>query len=118
MERSGSAPAAAHLRARRRTLQQLTAWLLVGAAGWASRGIAKNRNDHVCASPDALSPTERRQRELDHYTERSPDPRAACSSCRFFTAAAEPAECGQCQLFNGPANPKGRCDDWTAADNR
>lgn len=114
MGRTASAPTSPQLRVRRRALQRLTAWLLVGAAGWASSSFAKNRKEFVCVDPGALNAAERRQRELDNYTESSPDPRATCSSCGFFTAAAEPAECGKCQLFNGPANPKGRCDDYTA----
>jgi hypothetical protein len=118
MGRTTSPPTSAHLRARRGALRRLTAWLLVSAAGWISSGFAKNRKEFVCADPDAFGPAERRQRELDNYTESSPDPRATCSSCRFFTATAKPAECGKCQLFNGPANPKGRCDDWTATEKR
>jgi hypothetical protein len=94
------------------------ACLVVAAAGSAPSGFAKNRTSGVCADPDRLSAAERQQRELDNYTESSSDPRANCSGCRFFTAAAEPAACGRCQLFNGPANPRGRCDDWTAADKK
>jgi hypothetical protein len=28
--------------------------------------------------------------------------------------AAGPAACGKCEIFNGPANPKGKCNDWAA----
>jgi hypothetical protein len=52
----------------------------------------------------ALSPAENRQRKLDNYTEMSPDPAKTCSGCSFFTSGAEPTACGQCQIFNGPAN--------------
>lgn len=99
-------------------LRRLAAGLIVGAAGWTSAGQAAGRKAVVCADPGTLSPAERRQRELDNYTEHSPDPRATCSACRFFAVAAAPDPCGTCQLFNGPANPKGRCDDWTAADRK
>lgn len=101
---------------RRRALQRLTAWFLAGAVGWSSAATAKSPKALLCADPDALSPAERRQRELDNYTERSPDARATCSRCRFFSAAPQSGGCGTCQLFNGPANPRGRCDDWTAAE--
>jgi hypothetical protein len=100
---------------RRGAVRRLTACLLLGAAGWASTGRAKNSRDRVCADPKALGEAERRQRQLDNYVENSPDPRTTCSGCGFFTPAAEPGACGNCRLFNGPANPKGKCDDWTAA---
>jgi hypothetical protein len=51
---------------------------------------------------------------LGHYTEKSPDPSKSCSGCRYFATGAEPTACGACEIFNGPANPKGRCDDWAA----
>ena len=69
--------------------------------------------DLVCAKPSALSETEKRQRRLDNYTEKSPDPGKTCSGCAFFTLGAEGTACGKCSIFNGPANPKGKCDDWS-----
>jgi hypothetical protein len=49
-----------------------------------------------------------------HYVEASPDPKATCSNCGFFTADAKPAACGTCTIFNGPAGPKAHCDSWAA----
>ena len=49
-----------------------------------------------------------------HYVERSPDPKATCSNCGFFTPDAKPAACGTCTIFNGPAGPKAHCDSWAA----
>lgn len=92
---------------------RLAACLVISAAGWASKGRAKNSQARVCADPKALGEAERRQRQLDNYVENSPDRRITCSGCGFFTPAAEPAACGTCRLFKGPANPKGKCDDWT-----
>lgn len=100
-------------RGRRRTLRRLAACFTGGAVGWLTLGHANEQRVAVCANPDALGPDERRQRTLDNYTERSPDPDATCSACALFIAGGDAASCGTCQLFRGPANPKGRCDDWT-----
>ena len=113
-----TAPTPPEARGRRAVVRQLTAWCFFGLASWTSTARAARRQGVTCANPDALTPAARRQRELDNYTEASPDPHATCSVCRFFTAAGAPAACGTCQLFRGPANPQGRCDDWTAADQR
>ena len=99
---------------RRDALRRLTACLLAGAASGISGGYGKEKKDFVCANPTALSQAEKRQRELDNYTERSPDPEKSCRGCRYFTPGAELAACGRCEIFNGPANPAGRCDDWAA----
>jgi hypothetical protein len=99
---------------RRAALRRLAACLLAGAASWVSVGHGKDKKDFICANPGSLSPAENRQRELGHYTEKSPDPSKSCSGCRYFTTGAKPTDCGACEMFNGPANPKGRCDDWAA----
>src|SRR3984885_13692622 len=101
------------LTGRRASLRLMTAWLLAGAASAVSVGQETDNKKSVCASPTALGAADRRQRELDNYTERSSDPSRTCSGCRYFTAAVEATACGMCDIFNGPANPIGRCDDWT-----
>ena len=110
-----SVPTSTDAGGRRAALRRLSSWFLA-LASWAATGHAAGRMTSVCADPNALGSAERRQRELDNYTERSPDPHATCRACRFFTVAAAPDGCGTCQLFHGPANPRGRCDDWTPAD--
>jgi hypothetical protein len=104
----------AAMRGRRATLRWLTACLLAGTVSWLSVGRGSQKGDLVCAKPSALSQDENRQRRLDNYTEKSPEPSKTCSGCGFFTAAADPLACGKCQIFNGPANPQGKCDDWAA----
>ena len=99
---------------RRATLRRLTACLFAAAAGWVPVARGTEQEDLVCAKPSALSEAEKQQRKLDNYTERSPDPGKTCSGCRFFTAGAGGAACGKCAIFNGPANPHGKCDDWAA----
>jgi hypothetical protein len=112
--RTKSSATYAALQARRATLHRLTACLFAAAASWISVGHGKEKKDFVCAKPTALSEAENRQRKLDNYTEQSLDPSKTCSECRFFTAGAAPTACGTCEIFNGPANPKGKCDDWAA----
>lgn len=104
----------AAMRGRRATFRWLTACLLVGTVSWLSVGRGSQKSDLVCAKPSALSEAENRQRRLDNYTEKSLEPSKTCSGCGFFTAAADPLACGKCQIFNGPANPQGKCDDWAA----
>jgi hypothetical protein len=109
-----SLPTSFGITGRRAALRQLAACLIASAAGYISNGYGKESTGPVCVNLSALSPAENRQRRLDNYTENSPDPHKTCSGCSFFTAGTGPAACGKCQIFNGPANPKGRCDDWTA----
>lgn len=96
---------------KRAALRRLTACFVAIA----THGVSVARGteqDLVCAKPGALSEAEARQRRLDNYTEKSPDPGKTCSKCVYFTSGAEATACGKCALFNGPANPKGKCDDW------
>jgi hypothetical protein len=101
-----------HGTARRSALRQLTACLFAVSRIPFARGRAEE--NIVCVNPSALSDAQKRQRALDNYTERSPDPTRTCSACQFFTPGAAAITCGKCDLFNGPANSKGKCDDWTA----
>jgi hypothetical protein len=107
-------------RERRAALRRLTAFLFAGAAGGVTAGYGKENKSEgaVCVNLAALGPAQSRQRKLDNYTEKSPDPAQTCSKCRFFSLSAEGAACGQCQIFNGPANSNGKCDDWTARQPR
>lgn len=114
MGRVKSSPTAAPLQGRRAILRWLRACLLAGATSWISVGHGKDKGDYVCANPNALSQAENRQRRLDNYTEKSLDPGKTCSGCRFFSPGDDPTACGKCEIFNGPASPKGKCDDWAA----
>ena len=99
--------------AKRAALRRLTAFLVVAAANGSSVAAGTEKEGPVCAKPGALSEVEKRQRKLDNYIEKSADPSKTCSGCRFFTPGAEATACGKCAIFNGPANPNGKCDDWT-----
>jgi hypothetical protein len=63
----------------------------------------------ACADPaDSL-------RASLHYAEMGPDAKQTCAACGFFEPDASNATaCGNCKIFNGPANPKGHCDSWSA----
>jgi hypothetical protein len=100
-------------RARRAALRRLTAWLVAMATSGAAVAAASPNEHAVCVIPGALSEAEKKQRSLDNYTEKSPDPGKTCRGCAFFTPGAQATACGQCAIFKGPANPQGRCDDWT-----
>ena len=79
---------------------------LVPAVGLASLG-ARAAFAAACADPeDSL-------RASLHYVEASPDAAKSCAACAFFTPDSA-GGCGQCKIFTGPANPKGRCDSWSA----
>ena len=68
-----------------------------------------------CANPEALAPSELSLRQSNHYVETSADTAKTCARCSFFTAGADAAGCGTCQIYGGgPANPKGYCDSWAA----
>jgi hypothetical protein len=62
-----------------------------------------------CADPDDSL------RSSLHYTEASTDAQKICAACGFFTpGSGGGAACGNCNIFSGPANPKGHCDSWSA----
>ena len=92
-------------RGKRAALRRLAACVVAAATGGISIAHGKEKDELFCVRPSALSDAELRQRKLDNYTERSPDPGKTCSGCNFFAAGAQAAACG-------PANPKGKCDDW------
>jgi hypothetical protein len=107
-----STPADAH--GRRAALRRLAAFLITCAIDGTTIGYGKKAQRPVCVNLSALSSADSKRRKLDNYTEKSADPTKTCGGCVFFSPGADGATCGQCQIFNGPANPNGRCDDWTA----
>ena len=86
--------------------------MLVGAAGLLPAvGLvalgARSAAAAACADPaDSL-------RSSLQYVEASPDAQKTCGACGFFEPDAA-GGCGNCKIFSGPANPKGRCDSWSA----
>ncbi|MGE0283868.1 MAG: hypothetical protein AB7E79_03620 [Rhodospirillaceae bacterium] len=95
--------------ARRKLLARalpLAGLAVLGASRAVSAGQAA-----ICADPNKLDSGQMSIRESLNYVETSKDPTKVCSGCGFFT---EPqGNCGNCMIFNGPANMNGHCDSWS-----
>jgi hypothetical protein len=69
----------------------------------------------VCVDTDDLSVGEASMRKANNYVEVSSQPEKNCANCAFFKIdGAAGASCGNCEIFNGPANQAGYCDSWSA----
>lgn len=70
----------------------------------------------ACVDPEALSTGQASLRASVRYAARSPvGDEQACVACRFFRSRPEDANgCGDCEILQGPVNPRGRCDSWSA----
>jgi hypothetical protein len=78
------------------------------AAAYAARATAAPGS---CVDLDTLPSSQKSMRQSLNFKLLSDDSRR-CSGCAFFTTAA--GDCGQCQIFSGPAPAQGRCDSWAA----
>jgi hypothetical protein len=89
--------------------------LLARSAGLVAFGgllpFAAKAAGPACVDPDG---SDKSLRDSLHYAEASPDKEKVCGICAFFEAGEKPDACGSCKIFNGPANPKGHCDSWSA----
>jgi len=64
-----------------------------------------------CAAPvDAKS---KQMRKTLQYVAKSPKPDKNCVNCAQYVADKH-GECGGCNLFSGPVQPKGYCASWAA----
>lgn len=102
---------------RRTALRRILGFAAGGVAVAAGLNACGNSSEeqkaaNACADEDALSVSEASMRKSAHYVERSADPAKMCKSCTFFTPAGDGGACGNCQIFNGPANADGHCDSW------
>lgn len=77
----------------------------------ASRAVAAGQAA-VCADPNTLDSGQMSIRESLNYVEQSKDPTKVCSGCGFLKDIK--GNCGQCDIFTGPANVNGHCDSWGA----
>lgn len=93
-------------RATRRGLLGLA--LAAPAAAYAARAAAATG---ACVDLDALPSSQKSLRQSLNFKLVSDDSRR-CGGCAFFTATE--ADCGKCQIFNGPVPAQGRCDSWAA----
>lgn len=80
-----------------------------GAGGGAQGGAA------LCADTTKMSTGDAGARTALNYMESSSDPAKTCSVCAFYVTDSSASSCGKCMIFNeGPANPGGHCDSWSA----
>jgi hypothetical protein len=82
---------------------------LISVCGLLPLATTASAADLVCVGPDA---EDKSLRDSLHYVEKAPDAKMSCMGCGLFMAAG--AGCGHCNIFNGPANPGGHCDSWSA----
>ena len=92
---------------------------VIGAATGLLEACGDSNTVWQCANPDEMSLSQSNLREASHYTESSPDPEKKCIDCAFFKAGAPMASgeipnCGQCEIYVGPASSNGYCDSWSA----
>lgn len=76
----------------------------------------------VCVDLESLSLGEKGSRSALDYTETSAFSDKNCLYCAYFTPAssggdAQAAACGECSIFQGPANKNGYCNSWSIKDN-
>lgn len=69
----------------------------------------------LCADPNSLSFSQNSLRQANKYVEVSKEAGKNCLNCAFFRAE-EGASCGECDIFEGPANKDGYCESWSAKD--
>lgn len=81
-------------------------------AGLAVLGAARvaSAADAICADPAKLDSGQMSIRESLNYVEMSKDPSKVCGGCGFLNEVK--GNCGNCMIFNGPANIHGHCDSW------
>jgi rubrerythrin len=96
---------------RRETIRLLVVTPLM-AAGLAACG--KKTEPDSCSDVSALNEGEKTARAALQYTDKSPQPDKRCDLCNYYTAGADPATCGSCQLVKGPIHPKGYCTAFAA----
>jgi hypothetical protein len=94
-----------HSPTRRTILLTLSQVSLASALATAARGA------ELCADPKTMDSGQQSLRTTLHYSEQSAEQAKTCSVCGFFQADKT---CGTCMIFNGPVNPKGHCDSWSA----
>ena len=77
-------------------------------------GCADKKQSAVCSDPQQLTESEMSMRASLQYTDQTRDPAKACGGCAYFHRAADTADCGNCQILNGPVPVKGHCTSWSA----
>ena len=66
----------------------------------------------VTCDTSGLTQEEKKQRQRFQYVAQTEKPNERCNNCQFWRPDQVEGECGGCQLFPGPVNPKGWCNSW------
>lgn len=85
---------------------------LAGLAVFGASRAASAADAALCADPNKMDSGQVSIRESLNYVETSKDPTKVCGGCGFIHDVK--GNCGQCMIFNGPANIHGHCDSWGA----
>lgn len=116
---------------RREFLQKLTVFgtagivtpIVISACGGGDGGAGQGGTDEATAVNDAnfsctdtsgLTEQEIQMRENAEYVDATPNPDQYCANCELFEPPAGDAECGGCQVIQGPIHPDGYCTLWVA----
>ena len=96
---------------RRKLLARGAALPLAGLAVFGVSRAAAAGAAPACADPNVLDSGQMSIRESLNYVEQSKDPMKVCDGCGFLKDVK--GSCGNCDIFNGPANVSGHCDSWS-----
>jgi len=65
-----------------------------------------------CGDLSGVSQSDIQIREQFEYVAMTPDKEKTCFNCAHYTLPAAGNNCGTCQLFKGPVNANGYCNQW------
>jgi hypothetical protein len=83
-----------------------------GDGGDGESGGGESGSGGVTCDTSGLTQEEKKQRQRFQYVAQTEKPNERCNNCQFWKPDQVEGECGGCQLFPGPVNPKGWCNSW------
>jgi hypothetical protein len=83
-----------------------------GDGGDGESGGGESGGGGVTCDTSGLTQEEKKQRQRFQYVAQTEKPNERCNNCQFWKPDQVEGECGGCQLFPGPVNPKGWCNSW------
>lgn len=84
----------------------------ISVGGALASAIAGQANAATCVDVKTMDAGEQSTRNELHWVAATANAEQPCSKCGFYMSTA--ADCGSCQIFNGPTTPNGHCDSWAA----
>jgi hypothetical protein len=82
------------------------------ASGDQSGESTASGGNGVTCDTAGLTQEEKQKRRRFEYVAQSEKPNQHCNNCQFWQPDQVEGECGGCQLFPGPVDPKGWCNSW------